>query len=147
MASNRLTKATAEALKPREREYFVWDVGAGSVQGFGIKVLPSGRQVAVFQYRLKGAGRSGWARRFTIGTLGPGLSFSRAKTMAAELRASKVTGGDPVHDTKERAQAAVERNRLAKERTFKALADAWLQKRSKLRSYIQLKRVTKTHLT
>jgi integrase len=146
MASNRLTKATTEALKPREREYFVWDVGAGSVQGFGIKVLPSGRQVAVFQYRLKGAGRRGWARRFTIGTLGPGLSFTSAKAMAEELRASKVIGGDPVHDTKAKAQAAVERNRLSKERTFKALSDAWLQKRSKLRSFIQLKRITKTHL-
>ncbi len=146
MANKRLTKASTEALKPDNREYFVWDEGPGAVPGFGIKVLPSGRRVAVFQYRLRGAGRTGWARRFTIGTLGPGLTFSRAKAMADELRASKVIGGDPVHDTKAKARAAVEHSRLSRERTFKALADLWVKRKAALRSLVQVKRIIKTHL-
>ena len=165
MANKRLTKATTTALKPQGKEYFVWDEGAGAVPGFGIKVLPSGRQVAVLQYRVKGAGRKGTARRFTIGTLGPGLTFARAKVMADGLRAAKVNGGDPVHDTRAKAQAdelarsvAKEEAQTAKKRTFNTLAEIWLrtkeEKRNKngkvvrksRRSLPQLRLLVSTHM-
>ena len=146
MATKRLTKATVEALKPGNRPFVVWDNGAGAVAGFGVKVLLTGRKVFVFQYRLKGAGRAGKARRFTIGTYGPGLTFSHAKDIAEQLRASVVSGGDPVHDTKAKALAAVERDRLSKEHTFKALADLWLKRKAKFRTYIQMKKMIDVQL-
>lgn len=57
-----------------------------------------------------------------------------------------VSGGNRLHDTKVRALATVERVRLAKERSFKELAEAWLKKKAKLRSLVQVERITKTHL-
>ena len=149
MANKRLTKATVEALLPdkeKQQPYFVWDSGKGCIRGFGIRVLPSGRKVAVLQYRLKGAGRKGTARRYTIGAIGPGLKFSRAQAIAEELRASVVNGGDPVRDVKSAAIASLERDKLAKERTFKMLADAWIAKKENLRSLVQIKRIIKSHL-
>ncbi len=146
MATQRLTKATVEALKPAAGRYYVWDAGKGCVPGFGVQVLPSGKKVAVFQYRLKGAGRKATARRFTIGAIGSDLPFSQAEEHVEQLRASVKLGGDPVRDTKARALAVVAGERLAKERTFKALADDWLKKKANLRSHIQLKRIVNNHL-
>src|SRR5687768_3940803 len=106
MANQRLTKTSVAALEPKEETYFVWDTGKGCIRGFGLRVLPSGRRVAVLQYRLKGAGRKGMARRFTIGEIGPDLKFFRAQQIAEQLRASVVNGGDPVRDVKAQALAS-----------------------------------------
>lgn len=148
MAIKRLTKSAVEGLKPGGGPYFVWDSGKGCVPGFGVKVLPSGAKVAVFQYRLKGAGRRASARRFTIGAIGPDPAFAKVVAHAKELRASVVLGGDPVRDTKAHALSIVETERLAKERTFKILADAWIDKKrtEDLRTLPQYKRIIKTHL-
>ena len=146
MATKRLTKATVEALRPTTGRYYAWDAGKGCVPGFGVQVLPSGKRVAVFQYRLKGAGRKATARRFTIGAIGSGLTFSKAVDHAEQLSASVKMGGDPVRDTRARALAVVAGERLAKERTFKVLADDWLEKKANLRSHIQLKRIINNHL-
>ena len=146
MTTKRLTKATVEALKPAKGVYFVWDTGTGSTRGFGIRVLPTGRKVAILKYRLRGAGRKGTARWFTIGELGPGLTFAKAKKTAQERHADVVAGGDPARDSKARALAVIEGDPLGKERTFKALADAWAKKKASLRSFAQIERIIKTHL-
>jgi len=146
MATKRLTKATVEALKPGVARLIVWDQGPGAIRGFGVRVLPTGRKVAIFKYRVRGAGRRGIARWFTIGELGPGLTFSKAKDTADRLRADVIAGGDPARDTKARALAVIESDRLAKERTFKALADLWIKRKAALRSLVQVKRIIKTHL-
>ena len=146
MATKRLTKATVEALRPAKARYFVWDTGTGSIRGFGIRVLPTGRKVAILKYRLRGAGRKGTARWLTIGELGPGLTFAKSRKTAQERYADVIAGGDPARDSKTRALAVIEGDRLGKERTFKALADAWIKKKSHLRSIAQNERIIKTHL-
>ncbi|TAL04926.1 MAG: site-specific integrase [Rhodospirillaceae bacterium] len=146
MANERLTKAAVEALKPEEETYFVWDTGKDCIRGFGVRVLPNGRRVAVLQYRLKGAGRKGTARRYTIGEIGPDLKFSKAQDIAEKLRASVINGGDPIRDMKTAAMASLERDKLAKERTFKILADTWIAKKENLRTLDQIKRIINSHL-
>jgi hypothetical protein len=55
----KLTKRTIEALAPREIDYIAWD---NDVPGFGVRVMPSGRESFVLQYR---AGRR--SRRMVLG--------------------------------------------------------------------------------
>ena len=47
------------------------------------------------------------------------------------LRAEVTNGLGPARDTKSKAEQSIEADKLAKKRTFKALAELWLVKRSK----------------
>ena len=149
MATQKLTKAAVEALKPAQARYLVWDT---EITGLGVRVLPrglkhpKGGKVALFRYRLKGAGRKGAARWYTIGHIGPGLTVAKAREIAEGLRADVVKGGDPARDTKAAVLAVIEGDKLAKERTFKTLADSWLRTKSKLRSYGQFVRIVNSSL-
>jgi hypothetical protein len=44
----KLTKTTIEKIQPGERDVFLWD---DTLQGFGLRVLPSGKRSFVLQYR------------------------------------------------------------------------------------------------
>jgi integrase len=146
MASKRLIKTAVEALKPGAEAYFVWDSGKGSLPGFGIKVTPSGARIAVYQYRLRDAGRKANARRITIGAIGPGLSVTHAVELAEGYHSEVLAGADPAREAKAKALSRIDREKLAKEHTFKALADAWIKTKGDLRSLVQIKRILKSHL-
>lgn len=79
---SRLTKRVVDAARPRQRDYFVWDAGDGSVKGFGLRVWPSGRKTFVFQYREP----SRRTRRLVIGDYGP-ESVDSARERAEKYRA------------------------------------------------------------
>ena len=146
MATKRLIKTAVEALKPSAEAYFVWDGGKGSLPGFGVKVTPSGARIAVYQYRLRDAGRKATARRITIGAIGPGLSVAHAVELAESYHSEVLAGADPAREAKTKALSRVDREKLAKEHTFKKLADLWIKKKSHLKSLVQIKRILKSHL-
>ncbi len=66
MATGRISKRSADALKPGERNKLLWDT---ALPGFGLKVTPAGGRTYLVQYRV--GGRKGRTRRVTIGKHGP----------------------------------------------------------------------------
>jgi hypothetical protein len=66
MAGRRITKRVVDGLKPRAREYAVWDA---QLPGFGVRVRPTGSMSYIVVYRA-GAGRSAPVRRYTIAAVG-----------------------------------------------------------------------------
>lgn len=69
-----LTQALVEALKPRARDFFVWD----SLQpGLGLKVTPAGKRIYIYQYRL--GGRATPTKRITLGSDGWTVNKARAE--------------------------------------------------------------------
>jgi integrase len=143
----RLTKTYVDGLGPKTKPYANFDTGKGAITGFLVRIYPTGRKAAYFQYRLKGAGRRGKPKAFRIGEIsGSGMTFTMAQDRAKALRAIVELGGNPAQDEKARALAVVETEELAKERTFKALADSWLKKKAKLRSYTELERIVNSTL-
>jgi hypothetical protein len=75
----KLTIRTIDAIKPGEREQFVWD---GEMRGFGLRVLPTGVKTFLVQYRT-GASRQ---RRMVLGRYGV-LSPEEARREAREALA------------------------------------------------------------
>ncbi|MGD9806922.1 MAG: Arm DNA-binding domain-containing protein, partial [Hyphomicrobiaceae bacterium] len=78
---SKLTKRLVDASEVRAREYFIWDE---DLPGFGLRVLPSGRNRYIIQYR---AGRR--SRRISLGpatVLTCEQARSRAITVIAATR-------------------------------------------------------------
>lgn len=94
----RLTKTAVDRLQPAARDYEVADE---SLPGFYVRVYSSGAKTAVIRYV---AGNR--QRRYSIGKLHQGYTFTQAKAdAAAKLRAVK-GGDDPSLDRRRRRQAA-----------------------------------------
>jgi integrase len=85
----KLTKRFIDAVRPGDREIFVWD---DDLPGFGLRVLPSGRRSYLVQYRAKGR-----TRRLTLGPHGV-LTPKQARERASRLLAEVRDGGDPSAD-------------------------------------------------
>jgi integrase len=91
----KLTKTVVEAIKPTERDFFVWDM---TLPSFGIRVHTTGRKVWIVRYRTT----AGTQRKMNIGrcdVLPPDTAREKARQILAEAAA----GGDPVasrRDTK-----------------------------------------------
>ena len=98
----KLSKRTIDALTPRPRDYFVWDV---ALKGFGVRVLPSGRKTYLAQYRQKGR-----QRRVKIGIHGA-LTADQARHRARQILGSVSGGADPA-ETRRRARTAPTMNGL-----------------------------------
>jgi hypothetical protein len=64
MADQRITKRIVDSLRPRAKEYAIWD---SKFPGFGVRVRPSGAMSYVVVYRA-GSGRGAPVRRFTSRT-------------------------------------------------------------------------------
>ncbi len=96
----RLTKTRVEALKPADKEYFVWD---GEIPGFGVRVRPSGSKSYVVKYRVHG-GRRGAQRRSSIGKPSV-LPTEQARTKARTILAEVANGGDPFGERERRRSA------------------------------------------
>jgi pimeloyl-ACP methyl ester carboxylesterase len=63
-SGRRITKRLVDALRATGRDYMIFDA---DMQGFGVRVKPSGRRLYIAQYRLPGAGRRSYSRRITLG--------------------------------------------------------------------------------
>jgi uncharacterized membrane protein len=85
----KITKHVIDGLKPRAKDYFVWD---GELRGFGVRVLKSGRASYVVQYRTGGR-----VRRNTFSAIGT-MTPDEARKHARELLVAVDKGGDPVAD-------------------------------------------------
>ncbi len=96
----RLTKRRIDALKPREREYVVWD---GELPGFGARVRPSGKVSYILKYRV-GGGRTGTVRKPTIGAHGV-ITVDQARTIARDWLGEVADGGDPAARRRDQGQA------------------------------------------
>lgn len=70
--------------KPRAKMY---EVTCDALPGFILRVLPSGKKVALVRYRVEGRDR-----RIKIGQLGAGLSIEEARRQAAVMLASIAAG-------------------------------------------------------
>jgi integrase len=104
----KLTIRAVEALKPGDRERFVWD---GEMRGFGMRVLPTGIKTFVVQYRT-GARRQ---RRMVLGRYGV-LSPEAARKEARQALALVAKGKDP----------AAEREKTREAGTVAKLCDRYL---------------------
>lgn len=87
----KITHATVEAARSKEREYFVWD---RDLKGFGLRVSPGGTKAYVVQYRLGGRGFP--ARRQTIGRHGSPWTAAAARDEAKRLLHLVGLGEDPL---------------------------------------------------
>lgn len=118
----RITNEVADATEYGGRElasgrhstHILWD----QVDGFGLRIYPSGRKVWILKYRT----RYGKQRWYTIGTY-PDLSSTVARREAERLRSMIAMGGDP------RAERVEERSGF----TIADLADEYLEKYAKQR--------------
>lgn len=86
----KITKRTVDSARPKERDYFIWDM---ELKGFGLKITPAGNRIYIVQYRLGGRGSP--TRRFTIGKHGAPWTPTKARTEAKRLLGSVADGKDP----------------------------------------------------
>lgn len=131
----RLTKRLADASKPRDKEYIIWD---DEISGFGLRVMPSGRKSFLLKYRV-GGGRSGTMRKPTIGIYGA-ITPDKARGMAKDWMSDIVKGGDP----------SAERQQSRSAPTVADLLDRFLSEYSKPRNrpstYAKNKRLIETKI-
>ena len=117
----RLSKVAVDEAGPAEREYTVWD---NRIEGFGLRVRPSGNKSFVFVYRTSG-GRAGKVRRVTIKTNNPDDAFKKATALAGHYYA----GRDPAADK------AAERDEVLKARkamTVASILDRFISDHAKI---------------
>jgi len=96
VASGKVTKRAIDALKPSDRDCYLWD---SELTGFGVKVTPRGAKIYLVQYRL--GGRKGITRRVTIGRHGVPWTPDSARKEAKRLLGEVAAGKDPA-DAKQR---------------------------------------------
>ena len=99
MATGRISKRSVDALKPGERDVYLWD---RELPGFGLKVTPASGRTYLVQYRV--AGRKGRTRRVTIGRHGP-LTPEQARQEAKRILGEVAAGQDPAEDRTRARQA------------------------------------------
>ncbi len=92
----KLTKRVADAAKPADKDYFIWD---DEMPGYGLRVLPSGKKSYMVQYRAKGR-----TRRVTFGRYGK-MTADEARVKARGLLSAVDHGEDPAADIKGQRQA------------------------------------------
>jgi len=93
----KLTKRFIEGIEPEEKERFFWD---SEIEGFGLRVFPSGRKSYVVQYRNE-VGRT---RRLTLGPQGR-LTPGEARKLARLRLASVAHGEDPSAERQSRRRS------------------------------------------
>jgi hypothetical protein len=80
MAVGKITKRTVADARKDTKPTYIWDT---ELHGFGLKILPSGRKVFLFQYQP--GGRKGRTRRVTIGAY-PHVTPCQAREQAKVFR-------------------------------------------------------------
>lgn len=89
-----ISKSLVDSLLPNHHDLFVWDHGAKSIKGFGLKVTPTGTKTYILQYRVIGRRTP---KRYTIGRHGS-LAPDQARAIAKQLSARIAAGADPAED-------------------------------------------------
>lgn len=132
MAKGTISKRTIDAMRPGERDQFLWD---GTTKGFGIKCTPAGRKIFLFQYRPRGGGAP---KRVTLGDYGS-MTEHAARQEAEQLRLAVLGRRDPVAERLEAERAKAERKaaddraeQLATVLRIDRLSEAWLAERRDL---------------
>jgi integrase len=87
----KLTKRAVDALKPRAKPYVAFD---GDVNGFGVRVMPSGVKTYVLEYRPGAGGRGTAKKRLTLGRHGT-VTAEQARKAALDALARIRLGEDP----------------------------------------------------
>lgn len=82
----KLTKRFVESLTLKERDYFAWD---SELEGFGVRVRPSGKKMFQVQYR-----KGGRTRRVGIGRYGT-VTPEMARSKAKEILGAVAIGQNP----------------------------------------------------
>jgi len=127
----RITKALVEKIKPKKKEYCVWD---DQLTGFGMAIYPSGRKSFIIQYWLE---RKPW--RMTLGGTGI-LSAAKAREIATKHLVAVKDGRNPKLEKQQRMNAP----------RFEDLCDRFEEEhiniRLKKRTADGYKRVIKLHL-
>ena len=85
----RLTKRAVDAIKPSERDLFIWD---DELRGFGVRVYPSGVRKYLLQWK-----RDGRTRRLVLGTHGP-ITCEEARNEARTKLGEIAKGHDPADE-------------------------------------------------
>jgi integrase len=86
----RITKRVVDGLKPRAREFAVWD---SKLPGFGVRVRPTGAMSYIVVYRA-GSGRGAPVRRYTIANIGK-VTPETARRRAKGILGAVAHGHDP----------------------------------------------------
>lgn len=96
----KLTKPYLDNLKPKEREFFVWDL---AMPGFGVRVKPNGSRAFVVQHKTK----DGRTRRRSLGMYGKPASptLKQAYNEAKRILAMVELGRDPIGDARAKRDA------------------------------------------
>lgn len=94
----KFTEDAVAKLEPGEVERIVWDA---TLQGFGVRVYPSGTRKFVVQYRNRG----GQTRRMVLGPH-PILKVEAARTAARKALLAVIEGGDPAAAKQEHREAS-----------------------------------------
>jgi len=82
----KLTKRSVDALRPRDKDYFIWD---SEIIGFGIRVMRSGAKTYQAQYR-----KGGRTRRVSLGRHG-NITAEQARLKAREIMGLVAKGENP----------------------------------------------------
>ena len=102
----KLTKRAVEAIKPVDRDLFVWD---DELAGFGVRVKSTGVRSYLVQYRNE----QGRSRRYTIGKHGV-FTVDQARKEAVQLLAAARRGIDPAGQRKAERAAPTMRDLIEK---------------------------------
>lgn len=121
MAEGKITLRSVSQLKPRPKDYFVWDSG---LKGFGLKVTPAGNRIFLVQGRV--GRKAGPTRRVTIGRDGV-WDAARARVEAERLLRMLSRGVDPIEDAKLKKQAKEAEKAKAEALEFEASAQKYLE--------------------
>ncbi|HEX4955431.1 MAG TPA: site-specific integrase [Thermoanaerobaculia bacterium] len=109
----KITKRLVDSVEAEEKELFVWDT---ELEGFGLRVQPSGYKSYVIQYR----NAHGRTRRLALGRAGR-LTPEEARSLARRRLSEVDQGSDP----------SAERDRLRTAPTVAQLAEMYLEKHSR----------------
>ena len=85
----RLTKRAVDAIRPGERDQFIWD---DELRGFGVRVYPSGARTYLLQWK-----RDGRTRRLVLGTHGL-ITCEEARRRGAHQAGRDRKGHDPADE-------------------------------------------------
>lgn len=92
----KLTKRTVDALKPEDRDFFIWD---SQIAGFGIRIMPSGAKTYQAQYR-----KGGRTRRVSVGRHGK-ITVDEARKLAKEIMGQVAKGENPAEEISQHRKA------------------------------------------
>jgi integrase len=95
----KLTKTIVDNLKPEAADYIEWD---SELEGFGVRVMPTGRKVYMVRYRVKDAKRT--QRKQNVARCSD-MPPDRARDIARKIFAQVAEGADPMLARSEEKEA------------------------------------------